>query len=196
MLKGRASIELLEELEALTKQFLDFFNARILPLTQQQLEWSSDTGAWSCADVIHHLNAHASHYHPVFLEKIRQTDYRQPVDVFLSSPLGSSAWKSMKLGNVGNIRRKFKAPKSFNPSKNSSLIHEGYIEKFQSNQETLLQILEEARGINLRRVKIPLSLSRFIKLRLGDALIFITYHNRRHQQQLLNILSNSQFPIL
>ncbi len=192
-MKGKNSIELLEELELITNQLLAFLSNRIAPLSSNQLKWSQ-SGSWSCSDVIQHMNAYATHYHPTFLNKMRSEDNEQPVSVFVSSPLGASAWKSMRLGNAGNIRRKFKTPKLFNPVKNKLLVSSHFLEECQQHQLVMLNMLDEAKKVNLRKVKIPWSLSRLIRLRLGDALMFIVYHNRRHQQQLMNILSDSKFP--
>jgi hypothetical protein len=46
----------------------------------------------------------------------------------------------------------------------------------------------------LRRVKIPISISKIIRLRLGDALLFVTYHNERHFQQIANLMAMRDFP--
>ncbi len=192
-MKGRNSIELLEELELITSQFLAFLTTRIAPLSTNQLKWSQG-GAWSCSEVIQHMNAYAAHYHPTLLKKMETEGNEQPVSLFISSPLGASAWKSMSLGNAGNIRRKFKTPKLFNPIKNNVLVRSNFLEECQQHQQVMLKMLDEAKKVNLRKVKIPWSLSRLIRLRLGDALMFIVYHNRRHQQQLMNILSDSKFP--
>lgn len=192
-MKGKNSIELLEDLELITNQLLTFLTNRIAPLSLNQLKWSQG-GSWSCSEVIQHMNAYAAHYHPTLLNKMRSEDNEQPVSVFVSSPLGASAWKSMRLGNAGNIRRKFKTPKLFNPAKNKLLDRPHFLEECEQHQRVMLNMLNEAKKVNLRKVKIPWSLSRLIRLRLGDALMFIVYHNRRHQQQLLNILSDSKFP--
>ena len=48
--------------------------------------------------------------------------------------------------------------------------------------------------VNIRKVKIPISISKIIRLRLGDALLFVVYHNERHVQQALNVLNNPNFP--
>jgi hypothetical protein len=192
-LKGNNSIELLEDLEQLTNQLLSFLAVRISPLSANQLKWSQ-AGTWSCSEVIQHMNAYASHYHPTLLKKMKSEENEQPVPVFVSSPLGASAWKSMRLGNAGNIRRKFKTPKLFNPAKNKLLVRTNFLEECEQHQKVLLTILDQAKKVNLRKVKISWSLSRLIRLRLGDALMFIVYHNRRHQQQLMNILSDPTFP--
>ena len=62
------------------------------------------------------------------------------------------------------------------------------------NEHELLEIIEKAEKVNLRKVKIPLSISKIIRFRLGDALMYVIYHNERHMQQALNVLANPNFP--
>jgi hypothetical protein len=57
-----------------------------------------------------------------------------------------------------------------------------------------LEQLEAAYNVNLRRVKIPISLTPFIKLRLGDALMFHVYHNERHIEQINKLIHHPNFP--
>jgi hypothetical protein len=39
-----------------------------------------------------------------------------------------------------------------------------------------------------------ISISKIIRLRLGDALLFVVYHNERHVQQAKNLLKHPKFP--
>ena len=68
------------------------------------------------------------------------------------------------------------------------------IEGFEKDQLELLHILTQAEEVNLRKVKVPISISKIIRLRLGDALQFVIYHNERHMQQALNIIEHKSFP--
>lgn len=101
----------------------------------------------------------------------------------------------MKLGKEHNVKRKFKSPKNFNPTLEPSLINENVVVDYLKLQEDFIQIAENAGNYNLRKVKTAISISKIIKLRLGDVLLFITYHNERHIQQILNILQHKNFPV-
>jgi hypothetical protein len=68
------------------------------------------------------------------------------------------------------------------------------LQTFTDGQQLLLQIIKEASNVNLRRVRIPISISKIIRLRLGDALLFVVYHNERHVQQALNVINHERFP--
>ncbi|MEY4902729.1 MAG: hypothetical protein RLZZ292_544, partial [Bacteroidota bacterium] len=42
-----------------------------------------------------------------------------------------------------------------------------------------------AQHASLGKVRVPVSITRFLKLKLGDTLRFVIYHNERHVQQAL-----------
>jgi hypothetical protein len=140
------------------------------------------------------MNEYAKFYHSTFLERIENTRFREPRQIFLSSPLGRSAWQSMKLGNAKNVKRKFKSPKTSNPTIDIALLTGNEISDFEKSQEELLMIFDKAEGVNLRKVKVPISISKIIRFRLGDALLFVSYHNERHVQQAMNVMAHAQFP--
>jgi hypothetical protein len=58
----------------------------------------------------------------------------------------------------------------------------------------LIHIFDLSSTVNIRKVKIPISISKIIRFRLGDALLYVVYHNQRHFQQALNILNHPKFP--
>ena len=71
-----------------------------------------------------------------------------------------------------------KTPKNHTPlaNKNSNAVLAAFI----TQQEILLQLLEKAKQVNLRKAKTPVSISKFIKLPLGDTFRFLIAHNYRH----------------
>ena len=185
---------LLADLKEITNNNVQLVESKFNHLNEKQKTWRPSSDSWSVIEVFAHLNEYASFYHRVFQERIQKTKFDEPKDTFVSSPLGRSAWRSMKLGRVKNVKRKFKAPKAYNPSNEPSLIKGDDINSFGENQKEMLSILDMAKNVNLRKVKIPISISRIVRLRLGDALMFVIYHNERHVQQALNILSHPNFP--
>lgn len=188
------TIKLITELEGITKANDQFAKKKLHHLSEEQKKWRPTSESWNIIEVFAHLNEYASFYHRVFKEKIEKTKFKGAKETFVSSPLGRSAWKSMKLGRANNIKRKFKAPKSYNPFNDSTLVKGDEISRFETNQNELLTILDLSKKVNLRKVKVPISISRIVRLRLGDALMFVVYHNERHVQQALNIISHPNFP--
>lgn len=186
--------ELFEEVKQITQQNIETVREKLTHLSESQKNWKKDANSWSINEIFSHLNQYADYYHQTFKRKIEKTRFREPRENFISSPLGRSAWKSMKLGNARNIKRRFKAPRSYNPSLHPELVQGNDVETFLSGQEELLQIFEAARSINIRKAKIAISISKIVRLRFGDALLFVVYHNERHVQQAINLIGNSKFP--
>jgi uncharacterized damage-inducible protein DinB len=188
------STDLLKEVRTITQNNLDVLKKKFMHLSNEQKNWKPSEYAWNVQEIFAHLNQYATFYHDAFLNRINKTRFKEPKELYQSSPLGRSAWNSMKLGNAKNVKRKFKAARNYNPTFEASLVHENDIQLFENGQKDLLEIIDKANNVNIRKVKVPISMSKIIKLRLGDALLFVVYHNERHVQQALNVLSHQNFP--
>jgi len=188
------STELLQEASKITEANVAFVKEHVLPLSEEQKNWKKDQNSWSINEVFAHLNSYAAYYHRTMQRKIEKTRFRTPRENFISSPLGRSAWRSMKLGNLQNVKRKMKSPRTYNPSYTPEMVSGNDVQQFEKEQHDLLKIITSAAEINIRKAKIPISISKIIRLRLGDALLFVVYHNERHVQQAKNLLSHPKFP--
>lgn len=186
--------ELFEEVRRITQQNIEAIQGRFIHLSQAQKEWKKDPTTWSLNEIFAHLNHFAAYYHTAFKRKIEKTRFREPRENFISSPLGRSAWKSMKLGNAQNVKRRFKAVRIYNPTFHPELVSGSDIETCLNDQKDLLTILDSAKMINIRKAKIAISISKIVRLRFGDALLFVAYHNERHVQQALNLVDHPKFP--
>jgi hypothetical protein len=89
----------------------------------------------------------------------------------------------MKAKN-GKIK-KMKTPKDKDPL-NSSLSIKS-IDRQLKQLEKLKILLAQSRTVNLTKMKTAISLTKLIKLRLGDTLRFVVYHIVRHILQGQNI---------
>ena len=188
------SSELISQLILVTNDNRRYVEKKLSFLSANQLNWQKSTDSWSVKQTLIHLNEYARFYHTEFVKRIEQTRFKEPIPQFVSSPLGKSAWKSMKLGNANNVKRRFHSPKQYNPLVNNQLNEDDTVVNFLKNQLELVHILDSAKQVNLLKVKIPISISKIIRLRLGDALQFVIYHNERHIQQIKNTISQPEFP--
>ena len=116
------TLDLRSTLSEITTNNIQQATSWMSKLSEKQLNWRPNPGIWSIAEVLAHLNSYARYYHPAIQKKIETTRFRTEKENFLSSPLGRSAWKSMKLGRANNVKRKFKAPKGHNPTIDTELI--------------------------------------------------------------------------
>ena len=63
------------------------------------------------------------------------------------------------------------------------------IERFVLQQEQLLNLLDASRAKDLNKVKVPISISEWMKLKLGGVFRVVIYHNQRHILQANRVLS-------
>lgn len=193
-MKGVLSEKLIINLKELTQTNLLFVQKKCVHLGENQMVWRPSSTSWNIQEVLSHLNSYSAYYNQLILEKLNKKKHKASKEQFVSSPLGRSAWRSMKLGRANNIKRKFQATKNYNPVTNPGVLDNNSIENFIHSQKDLLTLLDKAKSVNLKKIKIPMSISKIIRLRLGDALMFVVYHNERHIQQIKNILNHSNFP--
>lgn len=186
--------ELFLEVSSISKKNFEFVKNKLFSLNINQLSWKPNSQSWSIIEILAHLNQYAHYYHEAFITKIEQTKFTEPKSQFISSPLGKSAWKSMKLGAANNVKRKFQSPKNYNPIVHPEIVSDNELIIFEKKQLELIDIIEKSKTVNIQRVKIPISISKFIRLKLGDALLFVIYHDERHLQQIKNLLEHRAFP--
>jgi len=74
-----------------------------------------------------------------------------------------------------------KSPKDHRPA--LILPSHEVIAEFISQQEKLLQLLRDAATTDLGKIKVPISISKFIRLKLGDTFHFLIIHEYRHYLQ-------------
>jgi hypothetical protein len=56
-------------------------------------------------------------------------------------------------------------------------------------QRTTLELLERAQRVNLEAIRVPISITSLVQLRLGDCLRFVVVHNQRHVQQAQKLVA-------
>ena len=188
------SEELLRLLKMLSERLIKEVKEEFEGLSEEQLHWNPDKSSWSIAQCLAHLNAFHRFYVPVFVERVKNSRFQEPTEYFQSSPLGHSTYMKVKLGKLKNVKRKLKSPKDYNPLVNKNLKVEDVIEDFYKYQGKLLEVLEKARKINIRKTKTSFSVRPIVKLRLGDAFLYIVYHSERHIEQAKRIKKLPGFP--
>ncbi len=179
---------LLKKLTTMTEELSTVVSESIAKFDTTELNKQSNDRSWSAAQCIEHLNAYYRYYIPVIRGKITNSRFNTPSDYFTSSPLGRAVYRSVKLGKVHNVKRKLKSPKDYNPLINLSLSTENSLNEYLEHNIDFIKLIQEAGQIDMRKTKVPLSLRPVVKLNLGDALLFMVYHNERHIFQAKNAL--------
>lgn len=176
------SEQLISELVELTRQNLNVAeNLSRRPL--EELNKKSSLESWSALECIEHLNRYGDFYMPEINAKISSSKHPKHAD-FKSNWLGNYFSNTMKYKEKLNTMNTFK---SMNPV--GSQLDKSVLDKFISQQKTTLELLGKARAVSLTKTKTGITISSWIKLRLGDTFRVVIYHNERHLIQAQKALS-------
>ena len=151
-------------------------------LNNIELNLKLNAESWSILECIEHLNRYGDFYIPEIRKRIESTNFKKSL-TFRSGILGNYFAKSMLPKEKLN---KMKTFRSMNP--NNSSLDRSVLDKFLQQQESILDLLSKARHLNLNKVKTSISISKWIKLKLGDTLRVVIYHNLRHIVQAKSMI--------
>jgi hypothetical protein len=169
---------LLSQLETRIEAHLALARNEFLPADVSTLLRPSDTGGWSIAQCLEHLNAYGRYYLPAIQNRLPKPGNSKTAKVFRSSWFGAYFTRMME-PTTGT--RKIKAMKAYIPP--VQLDAHAVVRDFITQQETLLALLRQSSQCDLNRIRIPISIAQFIRLKLGDVFQFLIAHNERHLQQ-------------
>lgn len=141
--------------------------------TPEQLNYKSNETDWSILECIEHLCLYGKFYLPEIENRIMKAHHAKP-SYFKSGYLGNYFVNIIKASST----KKMKATKQMEVT--GSELTMSTINQFLKQLEWLDSLLVKSEKVNLTKVKTSISLSNFIKLRLGDTLRFLVYHNERH----------------
>lgn len=178
--------KLINELRNLThvakEQVLEFKT-----YSPEQLNYKSNDTDWSVLECIEHLCLYGKFYLPEIENRILKVGSVNNT-YFKSGFLGNYFVNMIKASNI----KKIKATKQMDVT--GSELTMSTINQFLKQLEWLDSLLVKSEKVDLTKVKTSISLSKIIKLRLGDTLRFIVYHNERHilQAKRINLMPSSR----
>jgi DinB family protein len=178
---------ILEELEAevrqliLTASYLQKEDPELLLITP-------GVGKWSVIQILEHLNSYGRYYLPA-IEKSLQS-HKPPKENFTPGWFGNYFMRIMRPGGDGKIRNKMTSPKDHRPPANPDI--KPVMNNFMNQHQQLLNLLEMAKQKNIGATRTPISISRFIKLKVGDTFRFLIAHEQRHFVQIANTIHEIQ----
>lgn len=147
-----------------------------------ELNWKENSESWSILECLEHLNLYG-HFYIQEIEKI----------IFNSKHKSDSEFKSGILGNYFAVSmlpkqklNKMKTFKDKNPL-NSNLDRK-VIDVFINQQIKTIDLLNQSKIVSLNKNKVKITLTKWIKLKLGDTFRFVINHNTRHIKQIENTI--------
>jgi hypothetical protein len=196
-MKKFKSEELINELQSDVKQIIAAAN-HLETADPVKLNYCPEEGSWSVAQVLEHLNAYNRHYLPL-IEKSMIHISKDTSAWFIPGFWGNYFTNMMMPKNVYEVKSRMKASTNYGPDKGANV--EAVFKEFNKHQNKLLQLLEVARRRNLNSIRIPISISKFVRLKLGDTFRFLVAHEQRHMIQARNAIkavgvATDKFPVI
>ena len=177
---------LIDQLVEDTKSMIDTVKKHFSPLSEEMLLLKPDARSWSIAECLEHLNLYADFYHPVISEKMEEAGPDNASYTFKSGMAGNYFAKSML---PRPKMMKMNTPRDKNPANTG--LPDQVVQRFLDHQKEMLRLLGIARKRNLNKIKVPLSLSKWIRFKLGDTFRFVINHNQRHIVQAIGVLDKN-----
>ncbi|MDI1234368.1 MAG: DinB family protein [bacterium] len=177
-MKSINKIELLQQLEQRLESQLKVVTAVYQNLSDEVLLRPSGNGGWSIAQCFDHLNTYGNFYLPAITKGLNGSAFSSRNSVFKSTWLGNYFTKLME---PNAQMKKMKAFKNHLPK--NDLNPHAEIAMFITQTEQLLALIKLAYDKDINAIKIPISLTNLIRLKLGDVFQFILAHNDRHIAQ-------------
>lgn len=177
-MKAVSKTELLDQLENRVELQLKEIIKVYQNLDAATLLKPAPNGGWSIAQCIEHLNTYGRYYLPLLQKGLEAQKVVHEVHEFKSTLLGDYFARTME--PVKGMK-KMKAFKLHIPT--VELNAQTVIAEFIQQEEDLLSYLKLARNKDLNRIRIPISISGFIRMRAGDVFRFLIAHIDRHLVQ-------------
>ena len=179
------SEKLISELIEVTRQNLNF--AELLKQkSDSELNWRENPESWNVLECLEHLNMYGDFYIPEIEIAIKNSKTNFALD-FKSGFLGN--YFAMSMLPKGKLN-KIKTFKNKNPL--NSNLDKVSINRFVTQQLKFIELLDKSRNIDLNKIKVKISISKWIKLKLGDIFRFVINHNSRHIKQIERILAKNK----
>ncbi|MEO6001464.1 MAG: DinB family protein [Chitinophagaceae bacterium] len=145
-------------------------------LTTGQLNFKRGREEWSVLECIEHLNLYGDFYLPEIETRMLAKKGRRHDPIFKSGVLGNYFANLMQVKD-GKVK-KMKSPKDKNPVNSALTVIT--IDRFLKQLEKLKSLLMQSRNVDFTKTKTAISLTNFVRLRLGDTFRFFIYHIERH----------------
>ena len=178
------SEQLLQNLIEQTRSHLNYVIS-LQDVNEDALNQRLYQDSWSILECIEHLNLYGNYYLPE-IEKQLTASKAISDKKFKSGWLGNYFAESMIPKEHLN---KMKTFKNMNPI--HSQLSKQVLNAFIEQQQKMLQLLSIAQDKNLNKTRIPISINKWIKIKLGDTFRFVIYHNERHIQQAKRVLKET-----
>ena len=169
----------------------EHLDALVAGLTGTQFNWKPAPEVWSVGECLDHLNEALGTYIEKMAPAIEKARAEGKVG---SEPYGRGTLVGRLL--VGFLSREGKtarAPGVFRPA-SGSLDRDRVVQTFRERAARLIELAEEAEGLDLGRIRIATPVSPLLRLSLAQAFELHALHTPRHLAQAERVKHLEQFP--
>lgn len=154
-------------------------------LTEEQFNWRPAAGEWSIEECLAHL---------VIVGHVQVRTITGAVDLGLARGIKGSG--PFEYGHIDRfivglaeppVRTPLPAPRRFQPLHGQPVT--AVLPTFTHIQDMFLFQLDRAEGLDLRRIRVPSTITRWVKMSLGAIFQLAAAHERRHIEQARRVRS-------
>ncbi|UYQ93048.1 DinB family protein [Chitinophaga horti] len=181
--------QLLQTLEADVRRIESVIREQLCGLPEKVLLQAPAAGKWSISQCLDHLNGYGHYYLPQLEAAINKGLQQKAIApaTFKSSLLGNYFANTMKPQDDGTLKTKMQAPKGHRPE--AALDTTAVLTEALRQQQQLITLLDRAAKIDMQKLKVPISIAKWLKLSVGDTFRFLIAHEQRHLLQALRVKS-------
>lgn len=155
----------------------------------EQLTWKPTPTEWSMAECFDHLMVFGHQYYPKVqqtIDQTRQKNLRESrpfrpswlIKMFVNTQKPSSGWKT-------------KTFKNFEPAQSPD---DSTGQRLLEQQKTLVDLIRQADGYDLNRLKLTSPVTWLLKFSVGEALWMLVVHQQLHLHQAKAVAQLAKFP--
>lgn len=172
--------------ETQTEEAFHRMNELFLQLKKNSIDQlckKTNETSWSAEECLQHLNSYGRYYLPQLRLAIEKeyAKNRSSTKEIKGSWFGRKFTQMMSVNANGMVNSKMKAPKDHRPISSTNALKT--ITEFEDQLNELNAIIKSSKSIHLDKAKVPISISKWIKLSAGDVIGFYLAHHIRHLHQ-------------
>ncbi|WP_022825855.1 DinB family protein [Hymenobacter norwichensis] len=180
---------LLQQLQQQIQEIIATLEHEFTPLPDHALRYKPTLEQWSVLECLEHLNRYARYYHPILATALGQAVPSTNQELRFTW-LGRKSYDMMRPENP----KAHKTLARMNPVQSS--LGRGVLAEFQQRQQEMLALLAQAAGKDLNHKAVPVEFFRLLRLRVGEALLFVVAHTRRHVQQARRVVATTELTVV
>ncbi len=177
--------QVITELDQIIHDQLDYLDEKVVPLSDEALEWRPGKYRWNLYEVVEHLNRFGDHYLPQFDAIVDAPGSLRKAEFYRSGPFAEYAVKIIRPVN-GVVPNKTKSPRRTNPFLRQ--LDRSVFDEHRRQQHRLLNILKGADQVNFGRNRVSTVGLNWLRFSFGDSLRIMVYHAERHYIQIDNLV--------